>query len=172
MIQMVPERLAHNTLKRIDFVTRCERPRGFTLIELITILLLVGILSATVLPRVLPNDTFQLQASRDSVITAFFSAQQLAMNRGNLVQISFSSNGSVFQIDIRMDSDNDTSFDLSERVKVGGIQYPISLEPNQSITTSAIVFNSLGEPDSAQNITLSQSGKNIPITLSATGYAY
>ena len=148
------------------------RQGGLTLIELVTILVLVGILAVTSLPRILPSDTFQLQASRDSIITALFSAQQLAMTQDENVQVSFFSSGNRFQVDVRIDGNGNGSFETSESTDVTGVDYPISLEPNQSITATSIIFDKLGEPNSATNLTLSQSGKSVIVSVSPTGYAF
>lgn len=146
--------------------TFIAKHEGFTLLELITVLALVGILSATVSYGVLPSASFQMQASRDQVVTAFFSAQQHAMAQTSTVRLSLSSPN---QIDIREDSDNDGSFTDESSLRLGGVQYPISLLPNQSLTAATFDFDRLGRT-SANTLTLSQSGNSVSITVGATGY--
>src|SRR5690606_28086889 len=55
--------------------------RGFTLIELIAVMILIGILSVVLISRMGGVNTAGVQAGRDSLIAAFFFAQQTAMAR-------------------------------------------------------------------------------------------
>jgi MSHA pilin protein MshC len=52
---------------------------GFTLVELVTVILLLGILSAVILPRFSSRDGFAEYAVRDQLISTFRLAQQRAM---------------------------------------------------------------------------------------------
>lgn len=53
--------------------------RGFTLIELVVVILLIGILSVTVLPRFIGDQGFAEYAVRDQLIAGARIAQQRAM---------------------------------------------------------------------------------------------
>lgn len=57
------------------------RARGFSLVELITVLLLVGILAVTVLPRFLSRGGFDEVLYRDRLIALLQQAQLMAMSR-------------------------------------------------------------------------------------------
>ncbi len=140
--------------------------KGFTLLELVSVLVLIGILGASVGASLLPSDSFQLQSSRDQLVTAFFSAQQRAMVQTSSVRLETSSTN---QIDVREDSDGDGSFSDESSLRLGGVQYPISLLPNQSLTSATLDFDRLGRT-SATNLTLSQNGKNVIISIGSTGY--
>lgn len=114
----------------------------------------------------MPSATFQLQASRDQVITAFFAAQQRAMAQSQAIQFSINSPN---QIDIREDTDGDGDFSDESSITAGGVRYPISLLPNQSITSANFIFDRFGKT-SAATLTLSQSGGSVTIQVSSTGY--
>src|SRR5690606_41157052 len=69
--------------------------QGFTLIELIAVMILVGIFSVALMSRMGRVNTAGVQAGRDSLIAAFFFAQQTAMARAaadNDIQLSISGN--------------------------------------------------------------------------------
>lgn len=139
--------------------------KGFTLLELVTVLVLAGIVGVTVSNRLIPSATFQLQSSRDLVVTAFFAAQQRAMAQADTIQLQISAS----QIDIRADSDGDGDFSDESGITAGGVSYPISLLPNQTITPANFTFDRFGKTTAA-TLTLSQSGGSVTIQVSATGY--
>ena len=135
------------------------RSKGFTVVELITVLILIGVLAGAAISRLIPSSTYQLQSSRDQVVAAFFSAQQLAMTRLGTVQLVISGG----QVDIQLDSSS---------VRTGGVQYPVALLANQSLTSLTVTYDRLGQPNTGASLTLSQSGASVPIVLTASGYAY
>ncbi|MEE8057811.1 MAG: type II secretion system protein [Pseudomonadales bacterium] len=67
----------------------CKRQGGFTLIELVTVMILLGILTAVVAPRFASRDGFAEYAVRDQIISAYRLAQQRAMydHSGNCYQL-------------------------------------------------------------------------------------
>lgn len=148
--------------------------RGFTLVELIAVLVIVGVIGITVTQKLLPSSTYQMQGSRDTIVSAFLSAQQLAMNRSNNVQILFC-NGCINSnpsIDIRRDSNGDGVFASSESVTVGGTTYPVDLLGNQSLTETNFIFDGRGYPGSEGTVTLQQDGYSVDVQVTATGYAF
>ena len=141
---------------------------GFTLVELISVIVLISVLAVNALPKLIPSASYQLQGSRDTVLAAFFSAQQMAMSRDSQVQLSFGSGA----IDIRRDDDNSGTFESSESVTISGQSYPVSLLSSQSISSATFVFDRLGQPNSAATLSLTQSGRSVSIVVTETGYAY
>ena len=144
-----------------------KQANGFSLVELIAVLVILGVLASTATSILLPSRTLQLQAARDQVIAALFAAQQLAMTQSGGVRASVGAG----QIDIREDlnSNGDFSDDVSQRV--GGVQYPISLLKSQSISSLHFDYNRLGQT-SGGLITLSQDSSAVVITVTDSGYAY
>lgn len=140
--------------------------KGFTLIELISILVIVSIISVTLIARSTPTDTFQLQASRDQLVAAFFSAQQKAMVQSQAIQLS--TGGNI--IDIKQDTNSDGNFASEASLSIGGVAYPWPLRANQSLSDSTFVFNRLGQT-TAGAISVSMGESSVIVNVSATGFA-
>jgi len=140
--------------------------KGFTLIELISILVIVSIISVTFITRITPTDTFQLQASRDQLVAAFFSAQQKAMVQTQAIQLS--TNGQT--IDIKQDTNSDGNFASEASLSIGGVTYPWSIRANQSLSSSTFVFNRLGQT-TAGSVMVSIGGNSVIVNVSSTGFA-
>lgn len=140
-----------------------DREKGFTFIELIAILVIVSILTATLVSGSQPSTSFQLQSSRDQVITAFFAAQQRAMTQTRAVSVVISAPNTV---DIREDVGG-----VATSLAIGGTQYPIALLPSQTLTPGVFLFDRLGRTSSSR-LTLNQGTNSVDITISATGFVF
>ncbi|WP_185906517.1 pilus assembly FimT family protein [Teredinibacter haidensis] len=129
---------------------------GFTLVELITVMLIIGILAVTALTKILPSDTLQLQASRDSIVAAFYSAQQLAMVRQSSVEVRTSVN----QIDVLVDNVS---------VSAGGVSYPLVMLKGQTLNIASFGYDRLGHTTGSQ-LYLTQNGRVVTIVVDDSGY--
>jgi len=65
-----------------------QRHRGFTLVELIAVIIILGILSVVVIPRFIDRGNVSPGSAQAQVIAAARHAQQLAMNNGGNVQLT------------------------------------------------------------------------------------
>lgn len=144
-----------------------KQHQGFSTVELITVIIIIGILAATSTSFLVPSRTFQLQASRDQIIAAVQAAQQRAMSREHAVRVVVSAT----QVDVQDDVDGDGQFTPAASVNMGGVTYPLALPPNQSIDSATFVFNRLGET-SGTDLTLTQSGAAVSISITDSGYVY
>lgn len=140
---------------------------GFSLVELIAVLVIVGILAAVVSSRVIPHTTLQIQAGRDLLVAALFSAQQKAMAQLAPVRLITSGN----TIDIRMDANGDGNFASSESIHFAGTRYPLSLPGGVSLSAHQLNYSHLGHT-SATSIQISKKSTTINVTVTGTGYAY
>jgi len=65
---------------------------GFTLVELVVVILLVGILSAVAIPRFFKTSGFTERNATEEILIAFRYAQQLAMSRSGNIQMVIDGN--------------------------------------------------------------------------------
>ena len=131
--------------------------QGFTLIELITVMILVGIISVTLFSRLGSVNSANIQAGRDDLIAALFFAQQSAMARSNIQLLLSTNSVSV--------TENGTP------IKVHAQGYPLTLPSGVTVTPMTLTYDKLGRTTAA-TITLSATGGlTASITLEASGYA-
>lgn len=131
--------------------------RGFTLIELIAVIVLVGIISISVNSRFYAQSSAKIQASRDDVIAALFFAQQTAMARSGIV------------VTVGANTVNVTENGMP--IVIHGGAYPLSLPSGVTVTPASFTYDKLGRT-SPGNITLSGDGVSATITVEASGYAH
>lgn len=81
------KRIQHWMHKITNMTTRPQQ-RGFTLTELITIIVIVGILSVAALPRFFDNDVFQQRGAADQVKSALRIAQKAAVAKHTPVSVA------------------------------------------------------------------------------------
>ena len=131
--------------------------RGFTLIELITVTILISILSITLFSRLGSVSTANLQAGRDDLIAALFFAQQSAMARGNIQLVLTTNSVSVIE--------NGTP------IVVHSKGYPLTFPSGVTTTARTLTYDKLGRTTSV-TITLSANGATASIMVEASGYAH
>ncbi len=132
--------------------------RGFTLIELITVTILIGIMSITLFSRMSGVSSTNVNAGRDDLIAALFFAQQTAMARSNIQVIVTSTSVSV--------TENGTA------IVVHNKGYPLSFASGVTATPATFVYDKLGRT-TAGTVTLSGAGGvSASVSVEASGYAH
>ena len=134
---------------------------GFTIIELIITLVLVGILAAVALPRMFDATAFRSQVFYDEVVNAARYGQKLAVASGCAVQLSVS--GSGFALYQRPSCDSGAFNQSVPRPSASGAfaaAAPVGV--TLSATATAIVFDSMGRA-APGGVTVSVDGRGIRI---------
>jgi MSHA pilin protein MshC len=137
-----------------------HRSQGFTLIELVTALLLIAILSAVVINQ-WPGSTINLSAQADQLVGDIRYTQSLAMNRGQRYRINLAA----------------TSYSITDAAGTTPVPHPVtganSVALNTGIalatTNSFLVFDSNGTPYTSATTPGTPLAADAVITLSADG---
>jgi len=142
-----------------------QRQTGFTLVEIIMVLIILGLISAYALPRFFDLQRFDDRGFYTEVINATRYAQQYAVATNCDIQVSFTSNS--FRLRRRDNSNCSGPFNTD-------VLSPVTLGPftnsNTNITISpatSFIFNALGE--SSIDTTFNISGRSFRIH-GSTGY--
>jgi len=119
---------------------------GFTLIELVMVIVIVGILAITVLPRLFSATTFQSRGLTDQVQASLRYAQKVAIAQHKFVCADFSSIATSF---LTIGATNTCGTSLASLSSTGN--YVLKVPSGITITPSMtkFSFNALGQPRSA-----------------------
>jgi len=133
---------------------------GFTLVELIVVILLIGILSISIAPRFFTVDRYAARKASDELLTALRYTQQMAMNRGGNIRLDLKSDRYTIELT------NNTALRSPD-----GSAYPKLFDGVTSSTPGLIEYDRLGRRVPDAQIDLNIGTKTIRIEES-TGYAH
>jgi len=143
--------------------------RGFSMVELIMVLVIVGILAAVVAPRFTDTNIFQAHGFADQVQASLRDAQKVAIAQRRFVCVAFTSTS--------------VSLTMGETAACGttlnslsdGAAYVINAPAgiNFIAVPNAFNFNALGAPSFANNQIINVTNITSSITVEAgTGYVH
>ncbi|MDH5394848.1 MAG: type II secretion system GspH family protein [Gammaproteobacteria bacterium] len=134
---------------------------GFTLVELIVVILLTAILSISIAPRFFAVSAYEDRKTADELLAALRHSQQMAMTRGGGIQLLLTATNFTVQ----------TSAGSGLRSPDGRIPYSKPFPTNVVVTPvpTTISYDRLGRPDAGYSISVGAQ----TITVEAeTGYAH
>ena len=148
-------------MNTVDHTASPSAQRGFTLVELVMMIVIIGILAVVALPRLTGTDVFQSRGIADQIRTALRYAQKIAIAQRGTVSANITSG-----------ANSDCGFAL-----VGGnVQCQVALPAGVTVVPAlpqTITFNALGQPvPNAQSaLVVAGGGLTTTITVEAeTGY--
>lgn len=147
------------------------KPSGFTLVEMIVVLVIVGVLAVAAIPRLLNTQDFEARGFHDQTLAALRYAQKAAIAQRRTVCVAVGASSVALTIVATAgSSDCTTATGLSG--PTGGSPYTVTAPSGVSYASaSTFYFTSLGQPSAAQ--TFQVSGVADSITVEAeTGYVH
>jgi len=136
--------------------------QGFTLVELIVVILLIGILSISIAPRFFGVSSYEDRKAADELRTAFRHTQQLAMNRGGGVQLILTASNFTVQLT------DGTALQSPAGIKPYQIKFPSNVTAGPAVT---ITYDGLGRPSTGATTTITLGSQTVIIE-QETGYAH
>lgn len=121
----------------------CDRSGGYTVVELVIVILLLGILAANAMPRFFEASRFEEMGYADAAIATARYAQKLALGSG--CDTAFRIGPSGYGIYQRASSCNSGGFTRTVS-RPGGGPWTAAVPGGVTVTTQSVYFDAQGRP--------------------------
>jgi MSHA pilin protein MshC len=158
-----------------DVNSQMKKILGFTLVELVMTMVIIGIMAAVAVPRFFSASIFQARGFADQIQATMRYAQKMAIAKNRFVCVAFASNSVTVTLDTTTPSASHASASCpGSNVSSPAGQTPYTISSSGGVTLSGATgfnFSAQGRASAAQSITVS--GYATPITVEAeTGYVH
>lgn len=157
-----------------EHVDRKSHQSGFTMVELVTIMVILGVIAAIAAPRFFDRGTFDSRSFYDQAIATLRYAQKAAIAQRRFVCVAFTANSVTLTYDPIAPGATHTVAACSANLAGPTGQAPYSVSGNNAPfapTPTPFNFDALGRASLGQNITVS--GYTASITVEQeTGYVH
>lgn len=163
---------AHGRRAHLSATTprRTRHPPGFTLLEFILVLVIIGMVGAVALPRYANAVTsFRVDGAATRVVADLALAQMRARTTGVSQTVTFDPPGNSYCLPGVPDPDHDAPTYV---VELAGGEYHAEIISADLGGDPTVVFDGYGLPDSGGNVIVQAGDRRITVTLNAnTGQA-
>ncbi len=143
----------------------CRAERGFTLIELIMVIVLLGVLAVFAAPRIFNSNDFNARGFHDETLALLRYAQKTAIAQRRTVCVALNDTGVALAIDTDSPADGtcNTSPALPNAPRGGS---------GLAGSVASFEFTPLGSINQATNVTITIAGSSTIQVETATGYVH
>ena len=134
---------------------------GFTLIELVTVLTILGLLAVAVVPRFAATSSFESRTVEDQLISAYRQAQQLALSKAINANVQVLADSGNNRIRISYEEGGTQTVDIA-----------IARNASLSASTNPISFKKNGDANIGTQQTITISPGTRSVCIETTGYVH